>query len=117
MHSLCLYLFGSFARAYRPESDEIIDRGLAGLPHLACLTSLNRRTRFLLPCSSYGTFERETLLGTLSVLFAGEAGRLASGTGRQETMDDPSDFPAEHAALRDLDSAMRCPICKELYSE
>ncbi|KAI9019032.1 hypothetical protein DFJ74DRAFT_204108 [Hyaloraphidium curvatum] len=32
-------------------------------------------------------------------------------------MDDPSDFPAQLECLRELDNAMRCPICKELYSD
>ncbi|KAI8602810.1 hypothetical protein EDD21DRAFT_303197 [Dissophora ornata] len=31
-----------------------------------------------------------------------------------EGITDPSDWPAEYASLRDIDSHLRCPICKEL---
>ncbi|KAJ2612854.1 E3 ubiquitin-protein ligase rad18 [Coemansia sp. RSA 1365] len=30
-----------------------------------------------------------------------------------QTIDDPSDWPAEHAHLSELDQQLRCPICKE----
>ncbi|KAJ1732509.1 E3 ubiquitin-protein ligase rad18 [Coemansia biformis] len=31
-------------------------------------------------------------------------------------LDDPSDWPAEHTGLRDLDQLLRCPICKEYFT-
>ncbi|KAJ2716276.1 E3 ubiquitin-protein ligase rad18 [Coemansia spiralis] len=31
-------------------------------------------------------------------------------------LDDPSDWPEEHAALRDVDQLLRCPVCKEYFT-
>ncbi|KAJ2781790.1 E3 ubiquitin-protein ligase rad18 [Coemansia javaensis] len=33
-----------------------------------------------------------------------------------DVLDDPSDWPAEHAHLRELDRLLRCPVCKEYFA-
>ncbi|KAJ2789957.1 E3 ubiquitin-protein ligase rad18, partial [Coemansia helicoidea] len=31
-------------------------------------------------------------------------------------LDDPSDWPREHAGLRDMDQLLRCAVCKEYFT-